>query len=208
MLPHVLAADGDLPEGIAEKLRLSGLIACDIETSGLDWRAEKIGTCQLYSPSMGTVVVIVNASQSPERMISLLEDPGVTKVFHHAPFDLRFLRAHWNVHAGSVVCTKIASRLLQPHMPRDGHSLKSLLYRYMGITLDKTEQTSDWLRPHLSDAQLNYAVADVRHLLDLWEILKLKMTEVGLLEIYDNCMQFLPTQTTLEINDISDIFSY
>lgn len=78
----------------------------------------------------------------------------------------------------------------------------------MGINLDKTEQTSDWLTPNLSEAQLNYAVADVRHLLVLWEILKLKITEGELLKIYDNCMQFLSTQTTLEVNGISDIFSY
>lgn len=208
MLTRIIATDGDLSEGMVEELRLAGLVACDIETSGLDWRTEKIGTCQFYSPTTGAIVVIINENKFPQQLISLLEDSGVTKVFHHAPFDLKFLRRHWNVCAQSVVCTKVASRLLFPKMSRDKHSLKSLLWRHLGIGLDKSEQSSDWTAPYLSEAQLSYAAADVCHLLALWEVLKLHILDAKLMEIYNSCMKFLPTQVVLEMNGTPDIFSY
>jgi len=69
---------------------LSRRIAWDIETTGLDWRREKIGTCQLFAEAVGAVVVSVGEDR-PSALARLIEDNTVEKVFHHAPFDLRFM---------------------------------------------------------------------------------------------------------------------
>ncbi len=49
------------------------------------------------------------------------------KVFHHAPFDLRWMMSHWQMQAASVACTEVASRLLNPDPDSASHSLKYLL---------------------------------------------------------------------------------
>lgn len=46
---------GDLSGGLADDFALSRRIAWDIETTGLDWRREKIGTCQLFAEAVGAV---------------------------------------------------------------------------------------------------------------------------------------------------------
>ena len=86
---------GDLPDDLWSAYAASSLIAWDIETSGLDWRQDRIGTCQLFAQGVGTVVVSADQSQVPRQLTALLQDPGVEKVFHHASFDLRFMVGRW-----------------------------------------------------------------------------------------------------------------
>jgi len=122
--------NGDLPEGVTASLRTAGRVAVDTETSGLDWSVDELHLCQLFSPATGPIL-LRNVSSRPTQLAALLEDRHVTKVFHFAPFDLRFLAARWDVRTDAVECTKAASRLLDPRLPPRAHSLQALLYRYL-----------------------------------------------------------------------------
>ncbi|MGH1526501.1 hypothetical protein ACRAWC_21795 [Leifsonia sp. L25] len=70
----------------------------DIETTGLDWRSATIETCQLSFAGEVFVVQLLG-NQHPDNLSRLLAAPKVTKLFHHAPFDVRFMTAHWAVRA-------------------------------------------------------------------------------------------------------------
>ena len=72
-------ADGDLPAGLSASFATSPAVGWDIETSGLDWRVDVIGTCQLFAEGVGTAVIRVAAGSAPPRLSALLEDPGVVK---------------------------------------------------------------------------------------------------------------------------------
>ena len=86
------------------------------------------------------------------------------KVFHHAPFDLRFMNHASGYRAASVRCTKVASKLLDPQAPNQMHSLQTLAARYLGVHLAKgAVRTSDWSAA-LSAEQVAYAADDVIHL--------------------------------------------
>ncbi|WP_180903687.1 ribonuclease D [Nonomuraea indica] len=207
MLTQAVILEGDVPPGIVPVLRHTGIVACDIETSGLDWRSERIATIQLYSPAIGAIVLKIPQTP-PKTFIEILEDEAIAKVFHHAPFDLRFLVWHWTAHPQTIICTKVASRLIEPEIERSQHSLKPLLKRHLGITIDKSQQTSNWLTPSLSAEQLEYAVQDVRHLLDLWKVLGSHLDTKGLSQVYRKCMAFLPIQVQLELKGIRDIFAH
>src|SRR2546426_7683042 len=113
----------DIPASYAAKMRASGMVAWDIETSGLDWRIDRIGTCQVYSPNLPVAIVKIR-DKIPARLGSVLEDHAVRKVFHHAMFDLRFMTHYWGTAPRNIACTKIASKLLDPDGKND-HSLKS-----------------------------------------------------------------------------------
>jgi ribonuclease D len=207
MLDNVTIVDGDLPDSIAAKLGSEATIACDIETSGLDWRNDKIGTFQLYAPSVGVVIVKAQSS-SPENLRALLESDSVEKVFHHAPFDLRFMAFRWNVQACSVVCTKIASRIVSPRFRSEEHSLKPLLARYLGIFVDKSEQQSDWTSDMLNESQISYAAEDVRYLISLKCELEAELRIKGLDHLYRECLRFLPSRVELEVGGWPDVFKY
>jgi ribonuclease D len=182
-------------------------VAWDIETSGLDWASERVGFCQLYVPSVGIQLVKMKKNCAPQNLVRLLSNPNVTKVFHHAMFDLRFLCYHWNTRAANVVCTKIASKLIAGDKSSD-HSLSSLLKHYFGVVLDKRERTSDWLTWQPSAAQMEYLSNDVIHLPNLYDLLTQKLQELDRLELAKRCFEHLPTRVELEIGHFGDVFQY
>jgi ribonuclease D len=200
---------GDLPPDLFRRFRAARLVAWDIETSGLDWRDCKIGTCQLYADQIGAVIISAITGETPERLISLLEEPDVVKVFHHAPFDLRFMMNEWNAGPVNIRCTKVASKIIAPTVPNENHSLQSLLSEYLNVHLQKgAVRTSDWSASQLSEEQLEYAVADVTYLPSLLSILCTRLDALGLNQIYDDCCKFLPTRARLELGGYPDVFAY
>jgi ribonuclease D len=198
---------GDLSAEAHAQLQRAGRIAWDIETTGLDWNIAKIGTCQLSCPDL-TVIVQVGP-EVPERLRQLLGDATVLKVFHHAPFDLRFMTTAWKTPAAGVACTKVASKLLNPDSDAADHSLQSLMAKYLGVHLEKgAVRTSDWSSSHLTDEQLLYATRDVADLLRLYDLLRDRLRRYGLLPLYESCVDFLPTRVELEVGNWPDVFAY
>jgi ribonuclease D len=155
------------------------------------------------------VVIVSLGEEPPSRLKELLENPAVEKVFHHAPFDLRFMVHDWKAQPMSIRCTKVASKLLDPGAPNEAHSLQQLSLRYLGIRLNKgTVRTSDWLAQELTDEQLEYAAGDVLHLPALLAALEGELGKAGLRRLYDACCSFLPARVSLELGGYPDVFAY
>lgn len=196
----------DIPQKLFSMLSKAQIIAWDIETSGLNWRTDRIATCQLYAPGMPPIVVRVGDS-APSRLIALLEDGAVKKVFHYAMFDLRFLAHAWSARPQNIACTKIAAKLLD-RANAHSHSLKALLDQYLDISIDKTEWSSDWFSPELSKGQLEYAVKDVLYLPALLAALERELEKQGLLPLALECFRHLPTHVQLDILGYDDLYGY
>lgn len=203
--PRVIASDIDLDT--LAYIRRHGQVGWDIETSGLDWRADSIGTCQLAVDDE-VVVVKLTEGRIPRNLSQLLEDPGVQKVFHHAPFDLRFMTHQWKVLPQNLACTKVASKILEPSLQNEAHSLKPLLERHLGVLISKAEQRSDWTRKVLSESQLQYAASDARYLIPLLETLDGRCRRLGLGRVLDDSFAYLPTRVVLDLRGAGDVFAY
>jgi ribonuclease D len=181
-------------------------VAWDIETSGLNWDSDQIGTCQLYVPQ-DIVTIVKVGSAMPEKMRTILSDEGVKKVFHHALFDLRFMCYHWKVSARNIACTKIAAKLLYKSNSKY-HKLKPLLNKYLNVKIDKSQTLSNWLSNDLSDEQVVYAVEDVIYLFDLLKALEKELNSKGLLELVYRSYSHIPTRVDLDILRYSDLYTY
>ena len=154
-------------------------------------------------------MVVSLSDARPTRLAALLENPSVEKVFHHAPFDLRFMVHGWGVRPASIRCTKVASKLLEPNAPNEAHSLQQLVFRYLGVHLEKGPvRTSDWSAAELTSDQLEYAAGDVLHLLALLDALAGGLKSADLTLLYDDCCAFLPARAFLEIGGYPDVFAY
>ncbi len=204
--PLVSEYRSDIPSNVLRKLNTAKLVAWDIETTGIDWRAERIATCQLFIPAANPIIVHIS-DELPTHLIALLESQHTRKVFHHAMFDLRFMVHSWHASPRNVACTKIAAKLLDRNN-RANHSLKHLLKRYCGVTLDKSLSTSDWSAEPLSDAQIRYAVNDVAYLPQLLLGLEHELLQCGLIDLAHECFACVPTQVLLEIYGYHDIYKY
>jgi ribonuclease D len=181
----------------------------DTETTGLNWRSDRLALCQVHAPEVGTALVQLDDVPPPERLVSLLGDPTVTKVFHHAPFDLRFMLSAWGGVARNVACTKVASKVLHPRDPNSEHSLDSLLRARLGVTLDKgAVRTSDWTARSLTAEQVAYAAGDVEYLLDLHDDLVAELEVTGRAAVYAACRAYLTTQVELSLLGLEDAFAY
>jgi ribonuclease D len=203
--PVVVAED--LPTGPLQALVSDGIVACDIETSGLDWRNDRIATFQLFGRTAGTYVVRLNGDV-PIRLSRLLADESVCKVFHHAPFDLRFVLAQWGVRTSNVKCTKIASKLIFRDAPAEAHSLKELLHRVAEVEISKDQRLSNWSDDDLSGEQIEYAAKDVVYLIPLLEVLESLASSKGLLDLLDRSFAHLPTRAELDVLGYEDIYAY
>jgi ribonuclease D len=197
--------EGDLEEDAFDRALEAPVIGWDIETTGLDWRTERIAVVQLQVGEE-TYLVRVNGHQ-PYHLKALMENQAILKVFHHAMFDLRFLAHQWGIRPANVACTKIASKLVEPNVPHKKHSLASLARRYLGIRLNKTARLSDWTGD-LSPAQLRYAANDVRYLQRLHRALEEEIRQKNLLDLRERCYSHLSTQVELEVSGFPDVYSY
>lgn len=206
-LPNVTLSACDLTPEVFARIHKAGRVAWDIETNGLDPTEAEIGTCQLYSHGVGAYVV-TRISERPPLLSSLLESSEVTKVFHHAPFDLSFMAYRWGVTPRSVACTKIAAKLLDTNADTNAYSLKYLMKRHFNVTLHKEMRFTNWMASSLTEQQLEYAVGDVARLLDLYDLLCDKLRDQELTDLYEECCSFLPSHVRLKLHGCPDPFKY
>lgn len=150
-------------------------VALDTEFIRRDtWRA-RLALIQLAVP--GEVALIDPLALTDLRPLALaLADCEL--VLHSASEDLEVLEQNLGLRPARIFDTQIAAQFLAPTPPA---SLKALLEARLGVDLDKAESRSDWLKRPLTPAQLDYAVADVAHLLPLAEQLRSELAARGLL---------------------------
>lgn len=203
---HTSVRTGDISPELDAAMRAEGLSAWDIETDGLDFRTDEIRTCQVFVPGHGTEIVQIEAGVLPARLADALASERIFKVFHHAPFDLRFMRFHWGVRAHNVGCTKVMSKIVAP--ARESHSLAPLVLELLGIEIDKSLRLSDWSLSQLSTEQLEYAANDVRYLPDLLACLWKEALNVGVGDLVEQSFAYLPARVETDLLDVGDVFAY
>ena len=196
---------GDLPDDYAP----GDSVAIDTETLGLNPHRDRLCVVQL-SRGDGTadVVQIAAGQTSAPNLARLLADPGVTKIFHFARFDVAVLYKAFGVMAEPLFCTKIASKLTRTYTDR--HGLKDLVRELLGVDLSKQQQSSDWAAETLSDAQLAYAASDVLHLHALRQKLDGMLAREGRADVAAACFGFVPVRAKLDLMGWpeNDIFSH
>jgi ribonuclease D len=196
---------GDLPD----LSRFGREVAIDTETMGLDPHRDRLCVVQLSAGDGSSDVVQIpqDATEAPN-LAKLLNDPGVTKIFHYARFDVAVLKHRFGVVTGPVYCTKIASKLARTYTDR--HGLKDLVRELLNIDLSKQQQSSDWGQDKLSEAQLEYAASDVLYLHDLKRHLDRILVREGRMELAQSCFNFLSTRIALDLGgwEEMDIFAH
>ena len=160
---------------LAERLRGSAAIALDTEADSLYHHREKVCLIQLAMAEGDPVLVDPLAVRELAPLGAALADAGVVKVLHGADYDVTSLKRDFGFTIVRVFDTMLASRFLG--LPEVG--LQAVLRNELGVALSKSSQKDDWSVRPLTPVQEQYALADVRHLLALYERLTGRLRAQG-----------------------------
>lgn len=162
-------------------LRGADVIGLDIETAGvngLDPFQSRIRLLQLAT-AKDCVVLDLDQVDVRDQLEPLLCDNAITKVIHHAKFDMKHIYHHLGLEIQGVFCTFLASQLLAMGDRNQRHGLAEVCRRYLGESVDKTLQTSDFSGP-LSDDQIMYAARDAELLPRLYDVMAQRLASYKL----------------------------
>lgn len=204
MTKNITVYIGDLPDNMS----FGDSVAIDTETMGLNLHRDRLCLVQLSSGDGTACLVQIKQGVPCPNLCRLLTDTNILKIFHFARFDVAKILHDLNVEVKPIYCTKIASKLCRTSSP--SHSLKSLCYDLLGVSLVKEQQTSDWGCDVLTDEQISYAANDVLYLHRLKNKLDILLEREHRKELAQSCFNFLVTRGKLDLLDFDepDIFSH
>ena len=109
-------------------------------------------------------------------VFDLMRDPNVVKVFHAARQDLEIF---WNL--AKLVPKPLYDTQVAAMVCGFGEQISygELVEAVTGHHVDKSSRFTDWGRRPLSQAQIDYAIADVTHLRDVYRALQAKLAKSG-----------------------------
>ena len=172
---EVIHQSGQLFAAIKEMAN-SGAIAVDTEANSRHRYPEQLCLIQLATPNK---IIIIDTILLREigPLKDILHNASIIKVFHTAEYDIRSLNRHFGFQIRGVFDTAIAAQF----MGITQFGLANLIKNLLRITMEKSTrlQKADWGRRPLSTEALEYAANDVRYLLELSELLDVKLKELG-----------------------------
>lgn len=127
----------------------------------------------------------------------LMGDPSVIKVFHAARQDIEIV-----VKLGDLVPHPIFDTQVAAMVCGFGESISydQLVSRITGAPIDKSSRFTDWSRRPLTDKQLDYALADVTHLRDVYLELVSRLKAEGRGDWVADEMAVLESRSTYEMD--------
>ena len=184
----------DLPADVT----FSGDLAIDTEAMGLNNFRDRLCVLQI-SDGKGDAHLVKFAQGQYEapNLRKFLTDPKRMKLFHYARFDVAIIKHYMGILVEPIYCTKIASRLCRTFTDR--HSFKDLCRELIQQDISKLQQSSDWGADDLSQAQIDYAAADVLYLHSLREKLNAMLIREGRMDLAERTFQCVPVRAELDL---------
>ena len=127
----------------------------------------------------------------PKDHSSFLFSDSVTKIFHSCKEDIEAVYSWTGKKMVNLFDTQLAEAFLNGHY---SIGYQGLVEEKIGITVDKGETRSNWIRRPLTDSQLNYAASDVDFLIELFMDQKQALTVSNKLEWHNEELDFLSSR--------------
>lgn len=163
----------------------------DLRAFGGDGRRENHPADEASAPLLGKEGSYLRTNPDLQPLRDLLASTKQTKIAHNAKFDTKWVRHHLGVEVGSIYDTYLASILIAAGEGDRRHGLADVVQFFLGRTLDKAEQVSDWGAAELSHSQVEYAAKDAAIMIEVRDkleerIVADKLTEV--LKLENDCV--------------------
>ena len=159
-----LIVDQDEFEQLCREIEQAGIVGFDTEfVSEFTYRPE-LCLLQFATPHR-CVAVDPYKVQDLTTWWNLMTSDKITVIIHGGREEVRFCVTATGKEPGKVVDVQVAEGLRSPSFPL-GYS--ALVPRVIGKRVSGKETRTDWRRRPLTSQQVEYALEDVTHLLEIW----------------------------------------
>jgi ribonuclease D len=156
----------------------------------------KLCVIQLASPEEAVIVDAEAPGISLDPFFKLMANEGVMKVFHAARQDIEIVYHRGGLIPHPVFDTQVAAMVCGFG---DSVSYDQLVHKLTGARLDKSSRFTDWSRRPLSERQIEYALADVTYLRDVYQALATRLAEQGRTDWVREEMEVLTSPLTYQL---------
>ena len=156
----------------------------------------KLCVIQMASREEAVIVDAQAPDISLDPFFKLMKNEKVVKVFHAARQDVEIVYHLGNLIPHPIFDTQVAAMVCGFG---DAISYDQLVHRLTGARIDKSSRFTDWSRRPLSEPQIEYALADVTHLRDVYDALSKRLAEQGRTDWVREEMEVLTSPDTYQV---------
>jgi len=170
----MIQTTNDLAAFLGNCRKVDGRKVCAIDTEADSLHRYSESLC-LIQFTAGTDCVLIDplAIDDLSPLRQYLRDATVW--MHGADYDMTMLKREFGELPETVLDTQIGARLLGV----EKFGLGNLVEQYFDIVLSKSSQKADWGKRPLSEKMIDYALNDVRYLLEMGDIIVSLLKEKG-----------------------------
>ena len=168
---HVITTQAEL-ETVVGEFEKSAFVTVDTEFIRETTFWPELCLIQIASPGVTALIDPLSSNIDLDPFFRLMANEAVTKVFHAARQDIEIVFHRGGLIPHPVFDTQVAAMVCGFG---DSVSYDQLVQRITGKHLDKSSRFTDWRHRPLSEKQLTYALADVTHLIDVYQHLKVEL---------------------------------
>jgi ribonuclease D len=150
---------------------------------------------QMAAPGVTALIDPLAPDIDLKPFFKLMANEAVVKVFHAARQDIEII-----VHLGDLVPHPVFDTQVAAMVCGFGDSVSydQLVQRITGARLDKSSRFTDWRHRPLSDKQLDYALADVTHLIEVYQHLSAELVRENRAHWLNEEMEVLTSRETYD----------
>ncbi|RDD62901.1 ribonuclease D [Ferruginivarius sediminum] len=131
-------------------------------------------------------------------VLRLLADTGIVKVFHSARQDMEIFHQQMDGALPAPIFDTQVAAMVCGFGEQVGYD--TLARKVTGARIDKSSRFADWSQRPLTERQLDYALADVTHLREIYRTLRKQLDESGRAAWLDEEMAQLTNPATYDMD--------
>ncbi len=191
---HVITTQTEL-DSVMDELGKSEFVTVDTEFIRETTFWPELCLIQMAAPGVTALIDPLSPEIDLKPFFALMSDEAVTKVFHAARQDIEIVFHLGGLIPHPVFATQVAAMVCGFG---DSVSYDQLVQKITGAQLDKSSRFTDWRHRPLSDKQLAYALADVTHLIDVYQHLKVELAREDRAHWLNEEMEILTSRSTYD----------
>ena len=191
---HVITTQSEL-ETVVAAFEKSDFVTVDTEFIRETTFWPILCLIQMAAPGVTALIDPQSPDIDLKPFFRLMANEAVVKVFHAARQDIEII-----VHLGDLVPHPVFDTQVAAMVCGFGDSVSydQLVQRITGARLDKSSRFTDWRHRPLSDKQLDYALADVTHLIDVYQKLSAELEREDRAHWLNEEMEVLTSRQTYD----------